>query len=245
MRNRPNREINVLSMSALDLFASALGVFILITIVSFSQADNEGESRLEAVFVVDTTDSMADEVPEIADAIVGTVRSLRRTVPDLSVGVVAYRDRAESFVTRELPLATVESAERERAIVEFLVAAAAAPRGDNFEREEAVGEGLRKAYEMAWTGSGAHPRLVIVVGDAAVHPAEAAATLAQARDFAAAGPGRTVHAVFCRAPDDPHAEFFRDLAAAGRGECVPPLRLAELLFTAGSGAGGDATVATP
>jgi len=39
-----NREINVFSMSALDLFASALGAFILITVVLFPYFPNTGDS---------------------------------------------------------------------------------------------------------------------------------------------------------------------------------------------------------
>ncbi|PCJ26897.1 MAG: hypothetical protein COA96_04515 [SAR86 cluster bacterium] len=41
---RKNREINIFSMSALDLFASALGAFILITIVLFPFYPNTGDS---------------------------------------------------------------------------------------------------------------------------------------------------------------------------------------------------------
>ena len=34
MKNRRNREINVFSLSAVDLFCSALGAFIIITIIA-------------------------------------------------------------------------------------------------------------------------------------------------------------------------------------------------------------------
>lgn len=44
MKSR-SREINVFSMSALDLFASALGAFILITVVLFPFFPNTGDSR--------------------------------------------------------------------------------------------------------------------------------------------------------------------------------------------------------
>ena len=39
-----SREINIFSMSALDLFASAMGAFILITIVLFPFFPNMGDS---------------------------------------------------------------------------------------------------------------------------------------------------------------------------------------------------------
>ena len=43
MRSR-SREINIFSMSALDLFASALGAFILIAVVLFPYFPNTGDS---------------------------------------------------------------------------------------------------------------------------------------------------------------------------------------------------------
>ena len=46
---RRNREINIFSMSALDLFASALGAFILIAIVIFPHFPNIGMAELNAL----------------------------------------------------------------------------------------------------------------------------------------------------------------------------------------------------
>ena len=40
-----SKEINVFNMSALDLFASALGAFILITLVLFPYFPNTGDSQ--------------------------------------------------------------------------------------------------------------------------------------------------------------------------------------------------------
>jgi len=42
-----NREINIFSMSALDLFASALGAFILLTVVSLPYFSNTGSSDVD------------------------------------------------------------------------------------------------------------------------------------------------------------------------------------------------------
>ena len=39
---RKNREINIFSMSALDLFVSALGAFILLAVVIFPHFPNTG-----------------------------------------------------------------------------------------------------------------------------------------------------------------------------------------------------------
>lgn len=49
---RPNREINIFSMSALDLFASALGAFVLLTIILLPYYLNESPSSNEAPFAI-------------------------------------------------------------------------------------------------------------------------------------------------------------------------------------------------
>lgn len=50
MRRR-SREINIFSMSALDLFASALGAFILIAVVLFPYFPNTGDSKVRVAAV--------------------------------------------------------------------------------------------------------------------------------------------------------------------------------------------------
>ncbi len=52
MRSR-SREINIFSMSALDLFASALGAFILIAVVLFPYFPNTGDSKVRVAAVQD------------------------------------------------------------------------------------------------------------------------------------------------------------------------------------------------
>ena len=53
---RPSREINIFSLSALDLFASAMGSFILIAVLLFPYYQKSAIVRdLDLVFVMDTT----------------------------------------------------------------------------------------------------------------------------------------------------------------------------------------------
>ena len=61
---RRNREINIFSMSALDLFASALGAFILLAIVIFPYFPNIGMAELEALEAA--LDRLQDEEEENA-----------------------------------------------------------------------------------------------------------------------------------------------------------------------------------
>ena len=64
MRTR-SREINIFSMSALDLFASALGAFILIAVVLFPYFPNTGDSKER---VADVKDKLAEVQAELEQA---------------------------------------------------------------------------------------------------------------------------------------------------------------------------------
>lgn len=114
---RRSREISVFSLSALDLFASALGAFIVLALVMMPSFPNVSRvvvlappppeppppappappdtqfPDLDLVVVLDLTDSME----EVLDGLKGDVDQLTRflalTTPSLSVGVVGYGDR--------------------------------------------------------------------------------------------------------------------------------------------------------
>ncbi len=97
---RPSRELNIFSLSALDLFASAMGAFILITVVLFpyylktARTPVEIEVRaIDVVFVVDTTSSMGAAVNQIKGSLVGIVAVLQDLAPSVRMGFVAYKAR--------------------------------------------------------------------------------------------------------------------------------------------------------
>jgi hypothetical protein len=58
---RRNREINIFSMSALDLFASAMGAFILIAIVLFPYFPNTGASEVDVAELRGRIDQLREE----------------------------------------------------------------------------------------------------------------------------------------------------------------------------------------
>ena len=104
---RPSREINIFSISALDLFASAMGSFILIAVMLFPYYQKSAIVReLDLVFVMDTTGSMGKEIKSMQQNLILTARVLRKASPRLRVGFVVYRDRGakEAYLVRSLPL---------------------------------------------------------------------------------------------------------------------------------------------
>ena len=178
-----------------------------------------GEIRihdLDLVFVMDTTGSMRPALEDVQASLFSIVRILARLSPSLRVGFVAYRDHGEDYVTRELPLLTVDRAGTER-LVDFARSLAAHGGGDP---PEAVSDALETALAMRWRPNAAGR--IVVIGDAPASRPEAAFQLA--RRFAASAPkGARPRRLTSILVGEYWAglEFFTALAAAGLGEASP------------------------
>src|SRR5690349_3690196 len=289
MRARIRSSFEFLSMSTLDLFASMLGTFVLITFVllpyylrqpsleadaaaakaavattadelrlarekltATRSARTEAEAKLAAaqlrmaaapvpepeakaapaagppvaslkpgtiaippldlVIVVDTTGSMRDELVELQAGILGIIRVLHRLSPSLAVGIVAYRDTGEEYVTRVHPLAPLDDPTLQRTL-DFVDSLTAKGGGDD---PEALDAGLAEATKLAWR-PGTLGRIV-VLADEPPHQPQVQATLEMAASFRATAQGRTVGAIYAGAPTDPAQRFFEALARAGGGD---------------------------
>ncbi len=115
---------------------------------------------LDVVFVVDATASMDKFIVLARATIDEIIADLATVVPDLRLGMVAYRDSADSWTTRKADLT-----DNRYAIHNFLLDLQADGGGDF---EEAVDEGLRVAIdELAWRPESRHA--LILVGDAPPH----------------------------------------------------------------------------
>jgi len=66
---KPSREINIFSMSALDLFASALGAFILITVILFPYFPNTGDSKVRVAEVQAELEKAREELKKTQQAL--------------------------------------------------------------------------------------------------------------------------------------------------------------------------------
>lgn len=64
-----SREINIFSMSALDLFASALGAFILITVILFPYFPNTGDSEIRVAEVQAKLEKAREELRKTKEAL--------------------------------------------------------------------------------------------------------------------------------------------------------------------------------
>ena len=132
--------------------------------VVLDAAPATARARLDLVFLIDATGSMADEI----DKLKATLRTITAEVarlpsqPDLCLGLVAYRDRTDAFLVRSHDFTNDVGAFLQQALQPLR----AAGGGDY---PEAMNEGLNEAvHQLSWRGDGA-TRMVILLADAPPH----------------------------------------------------------------------------
>jgi hypothetical protein len=291
VRSRVRNQFDFLSVSALDLFASALGVFVLMAFVMLpfylnqpsveaeiagakaeiaalsadlrlylekldaaratrreSEAELVAAQRrlaaaragrrpaaaepepaettaaikpgmlaipdLDLMIVIDTTGSMRHEIRELQAGLLGIIRVLHRLSSSLAVGVIAYRDRGQAYVTRTYPLSRIDEGTI-RGLLEFVSELRAEAGGDP---PEAVDAALDEASRVAW-----RDRVlgrIVVIGDAPAHAPDWQRSLETIARFHASGrdgPGRTVGAIYT-GRDPEGRSFFERIAQVGGGD---------------------------
>jgi Mg-chelatase subunit ChlD len=140
---------------------------------------------LDVVFVIDATGSMQRFIERARSAIDDIIQDLATVVPSLRIGLVAYRDLGDEWITQSADLTT----DRYHIHTFLLGLRAAGGRRVQPDFEEAVEVGLEvAASEMSWR-EGAR-RVLLLVGDAPYHDDDRAAAQATVRGF-----GRVSHSL--------------------------------------------------
>jgi hypothetical protein len=127
-------------------------------------ADVAVRPRIEVVFVLDTTGSMSGLIDGAKQKIWAIANRLAsgEPRPELRIGLVAYRDRGDDYVTRK----TDFTGDLDTVYADLL--ALQAQGGGDFP--EHVGQGLSDAIDgMQWSSGDRVLRLVFLVGDAPPH----------------------------------------------------------------------------
>ena len=121
-------------------------------------------ARLDLVFLVDATGSMADEI----DKLKATLRTITSEVaslpsrPDICLGLVAYRDRGDAFLLRSHDFTNDLGGFLQHALNPLQ----AAGGGDY---PEAMNEALHETiHQLSWRGTGT-TRMVVLLADAPPH----------------------------------------------------------------------------
>lgn len=198
-----------------------------IPVVSPPPADGQ-RPVIEALFVLDTTGSMGGLIQTAKDKIWSIASTLAsgQPAPELRMGLVAYRDRGDDYVTRVLDLSpNLDSVHAALAGLE------AQGGGDG---PEDVNQALHDAvHRVSWSQDAGAYRVIFLLGDAPPHTdyanqAQYPETLAEARRR-----GIRVNAIQCGDLGATTSEWQR-IAQLGRGG----------YFQVDQGGGGVA-IATP
>ena len=174
---------------------------------------------LDVVFVFDATSSMAQFLRQVKFKIVNLCMTFKMLVPTTRIGLVAYRDNGDDFVTKAYPLT-----HKTQQLQKFLQGINPVGGGDY---EEAVYEGLRKAIaEFNWDKGS--KKIILVIGDAPPHKQDMQKTKELITKFRNQM-GGMVATLDTSNKDNRVAELgtpqtvlpeFKELADAGGGECA-------------------------
>ena len=119
---------------------------------------------IEVVFVLDTTGSMGNLIAAAKDKIwsIASGMASAKPTPEVRMGLVAYRDRGDDYVTRVVDLSTDLDA-----MYMTLMQFEAAGGGDG---PESVNRALSDAvHEITWSDDPSTYRTIFLVGDAPPH----------------------------------------------------------------------------
>jgi Mg-chelatase subunit ChlD len=121
-------------------------------------------ARLDLVFLIDATGSMADEIDKLKASLRAITSEVARlpSRPDICLGLVAYRDRGDAFLVRSHDLSNDVGAFLQQALVPLQ-----AMGGGDYP--EAMNEGLHEAvHQLSWRGTGT-TRILVLLADAPPH----------------------------------------------------------------------------
>ncbi len=177
------------------------------------QPDSGGKPQLEMVFVLDTTGSMGGLIEGAKQKIWSIVNDVMKTPshPKVKIGLVAYRDHGDDYVTKVLPM-TDDLDKVYATLMEYR----ADGGGDTPEDvRKALADGVRKA---GWSPKGPHiAQILFLVGDAPPHNdySNEPDTLASAGE--AVNRGIIVNAIQCGAAEDTRLAW-QQICRRGEGQ---------------------------
>jgi Mg-chelatase subunit ChlD len=129
-----------------------------------SNGSSNGASKIEAVFVLDTTGSMGGMIQAAKEKVWSIASSMTQAqpAPEIRLGLVAYRDRGDSYVTRVIDLSS-DLDTLNASLMDFR----ADGGGDG---PESVNRALYDAvHGISWSQDRNTYRVIFLIGDAPPH----------------------------------------------------------------------------
>ncbi|RPJ06384.1 MAG: VWA domain-containing protein, partial [Spirochaetaceae bacterium] len=123
-------------------------------------AENAKKPRVQVVFVLDTTGSMSGLIQAAKDKIwaIASTLATAKPAPDISMGLVGYRDRGDEYITKFTSL----SFDIDKVYADLMSYAA----GGGGDGEESVNQALNEAVtKLEWDKDPETYRVIFLVGD--------------------------------------------------------------------------------
>ena len=121
-------------------------------------------ARVDVVFVLDTTGSMSGLIQAAKEKIwsIATTLASSQSAPEIRMGLVAYRDRGDTYVTRVVDLSS-DLDSMYATLMDFRA-------GGGGDGPESVNQALHDAvHKMSWNEQDGTYKVVFLVGDAPPH----------------------------------------------------------------------------
>lgn len=169
--------------------------------------------KMDVAFVVDSTGSMADEIEVVKSKIRGMMAKIRsgQPRPDVRFAIVAYRDRGDEYVTRNLPF--TDDMDRISSYVNTIEADGG---GDT---KESVNESLHVALQgLPWDESQNTRKLIFLIGDAGPHMDYSNDTTYLEECAFAKKKGIKIHTIGCSGIEEDGEKEFKEIAFATGGD---------------------------
>lgn len=171
--------------------------------------------HIDLAFCIDTTGSMQGEIDEVKSKTKEIVAKLSsgKPSPVIRVGLVAFRDRGDQYVTKVFPF--TDDIDK---VVKDISALQAAGGGD---APEAVAHALHSSvHELQWDGNNKTLKLLFVIGDAGPNKADTYDWRGESK--AAIAKGIQINTIGCDGLDrfDPAAgsQVFQEIARLADGK---------------------------
>ncbi|MCK4709866.1 MAG: VWA domain-containing protein, partial [Gammaproteobacteria bacterium] len=137
---------------------------VAIAPISINDLAKNERPKIEVVFVLDTTGSMSGLIEAAKEKIwsIASTMASAQTAPEISMGLVAYRDRGDAYVTQSVTLSSDLDSMYAK-LMDFQ----AAGGGDT---PESVNQALFEAVNnMSWSQNQQTYKVIFLVGDAPAH----------------------------------------------------------------------------
>ena len=185
---------------------------LLICLSLLCVGGTHARANLDIAFVLDTTGSMSKELREVKEKVRVIADSLNAARPNqtIRIGVVAYRDVTDKYVTKYSPLSS-----NAQDAFKFLATLRAKGGGD---RPEHVVAGLESALtQLSWDTSKTTQKQIFLIGDARAQTSYANQKSIEEIGELARQKGVIINSIGCRSLSRSGIKQFRTIAYSTEG----------------------------